>query len=345
MLANLRNPPCRSRRGTASRGERRGFRWVREIRGRNAARSSKGPSASGVQRNRGNEVSPTKRLPRDRLGTNRGCSRRSAGGSGDSQGVWRPFGTRSFQPARGHPCGPAPPRTRPDPDAPTRARAFVPSSPTVNSARSGMCKPSREHSSRPAPPRTRSGPTASSDRPHRELGPAARPRLGDSVNSNGGIVPAQPSLRNERPEGATAQAGVVEPRPSEYNFATRGRGEVLWSNRGGLRAKGRGVERKTPMVSKLRLLKTGHGDLTLAEWDRNVPETVSSAEALFQEHLTPGRLAFRLDGPGRSRLIQRFDVAAPEILIVPAIRGGGTPRPSAAPEHRGCGPGSVPTTP
>jgi hypothetical protein len=316
MLANLRNPPCRSRRGTASRGERRGFRWVREIRGRNAARSSKGPSASGVQRNRGNEVSPTKRLPRDRLGTNRGCSRRSAGGSGDSQGVWRPFGPKR-----------------------ANLRASI-----------RAVRPRREPG--PAPPRTRPGPKRANlrasiraVRPHRELGPAARPRLGDRVNSNGGIVPALPSLRNERPEGATAQAGVVEPRPSEYNFATLGRREVLWSNRGGLRASGRGVERQTPMVSKLRLLKTGHGDLTLAEWDRNVPETVSSAEALFQEHMTPGRLAFRLDGPGRSRLIQRFDVAAPEILIVPAIRGGGTPGPWAAPVHRGCGPGSAPTTP
>jgi len=75
-------------------------------------------------------------------------------------------------------------------------------------------------------------------------------------------------------------------------------------------------------MAKLRLLKTGHGDLTLAEWDRSRPETVEPAQALFSEHFTAGRLAFRLDGPGQSRPIREFDVSAPEILIVPAIQGG-----------------------
>jgi hypothetical protein len=75
-------------------------------------------------------------------------------------------------------------------------------------------------------------------------------------------------------------------------------------------------------MAKLRLLKSGHGDLTLAEWERSRPETVAVAEALFAEHLTPGRLAFRLDGPGQSRAIRQFDPAAAEILIVPAIQGG-----------------------
>lgn len=75
-------------------------------------------------------------------------------------------------------------------------------------------------------------------------------------------------------------------------------------------------------MAKLRLLKTGHGDLTLAEWDKQRPETVKSAAASFEEHVTPGRMAFRLDGPGRTRLIKEFDAAAPEILIVPAIQGG-----------------------
>ena len=28
-------------------------------------------------------------------------------------------------------------------------------------------------------------------------------------------------------------------------------------------------------MAKLRLLKTGHGDLTLAEWDKDRPETVA----------------------------------------------------------------------
>ena len=75
-------------------------------------------------------------------------------------------------------------------------------------------------------------------------------------------------------------------------------------------------------MAKLRLLKTGHGDLTLAEWDKNRPETVASAHALFTEHFTGGRLAFRLDGPGQTRVIRQFDATAQEILIVPAIQGG-----------------------
>jgi hypothetical protein len=75
-------------------------------------------------------------------------------------------------------------------------------------------------------------------------------------------------------------------------------------------------------MAKLRLLKTGHGDLCLAEWDPRSPETIQRAESAFAEHVTPGRIAFRLDGPGKSRPIERFDAAAPEILIVPAIQGG-----------------------
>jgi hypothetical protein len=75
-------------------------------------------------------------------------------------------------------------------------------------------------------------------------------------------------------------------------------------------------------MAKLRLLKTGHGDLTLAEWDRMHPESVATAEALFSEHFTPGRLAFRIDGPGQSRVIREFDADASEILIVPAVQGG-----------------------
>jgi hypothetical protein len=75
-------------------------------------------------------------------------------------------------------------------------------------------------------------------------------------------------------------------------------------------------------MAKLRLLKTGHGDLTLAEWDKDRPETIIVAEAAFTEHCTAGRLAFRLDGPGRSTPIRQFEKSAPEILIVPAIQGG-----------------------
>jgi hypothetical protein len=75
-------------------------------------------------------------------------------------------------------------------------------------------------------------------------------------------------------------------------------------------------------MAKLRLLKTGHGDLTLAEWDKTRPDTVAAARLLFEEHCTPGRMAFRLDGPGQSRPIRVFDATAPEILIVPPIQGG-----------------------
>jgi hypothetical protein len=75
-------------------------------------------------------------------------------------------------------------------------------------------------------------------------------------------------------------------------------------------------------MAKLRLLKTGHGDLTLAEWDKDRPETIVAAETAFAEHCTAGRLAFRLDAPGRSTPIRQFEKSAAEILIVPAIQGG-----------------------
>lgn len=75
-------------------------------------------------------------------------------------------------------------------------------------------------------------------------------------------------------------------------------------------------------MAKLRLLKTGHGDLCLAEWDQKRPETITDAESAFAEHFTPGRLAFRVDGPGQTRPIRAFDATAPEILLVPAIQGG-----------------------
>jgi hypothetical protein len=75
-------------------------------------------------------------------------------------------------------------------------------------------------------------------------------------------------------------------------------------------------------MAKLRLLKTGHGDLCLAEWDADRPETIATAASAFVEHFTPGRLAFRLDGPGRSTPLRAFDATAPEIILVPAIQGG-----------------------
>ena len=73
---------------------------------------------------------------------------------------------------------------------------------------------------------------------------------------------------------------------------------------------------------KLRILKTGHGDLCLAQWELTDVESVSNARTLFEENFTAGRLAFRLDGPGRTTMIRTFDESAPEILIVPTIQGG-----------------------
>ncbi len=75
-------------------------------------------------------------------------------------------------------------------------------------------------------------------------------------------------------------------------------------------------------MSKLRLLKTGHGDLCLAEWDQARPGSVNEAEEVFRREFIPGRLAFRLDGPGRTTPLRAFDATAPEILLVPAIQGG-----------------------
>ena len=90
-------------------------------------------------------------------------------------------------------------------------------------------------------------------------------------------------------------------------------------------------------MAKLRLLKTGHGDLCLAEWDQARPETVAEAEAAFATHLTPGRLAFCLEGPGQSRPIRAFDPAAAEILIVPAIQGGAPAPTVSVARHRAHG--------
>ena len=73
---------------------------------------------------------------------------------------------------------------------------------------------------------------------------------------------------------------------------------------------------------KLRILKTGHGDLCLAQWELTDVESTSNARTLFEENFTAGRLAFRLDGPGRTTMIRTFDESAPAILIVPTIQGG-----------------------
>ena len=81
------------------------------------------------------------------------------------------------------------------------------------------------------------------------------------------------------------------------------------------------ADTRKPM-QKLRILKTGHGDLCLAQWELTDTSSISNARTLFEENFTSGRLAFRLDGPGRTTMIRSFDETAPEILIVPAIQGG-----------------------
>ena len=75
-------------------------------------------------------------------------------------------------------------------------------------------------------------------------------------------------------------------------------------------------------MSKLRLMKAGHGDLCLAEWEALQRDTVARAADIFTEHRQQGYLAFRLEGPGQQTAIDRFDVEAAEILLVPPVRGG-----------------------
>jgi hypothetical protein len=75
-------------------------------------------------------------------------------------------------------------------------------------------------------------------------------------------------------------------------------------------------------VSKLRLMKAGHGDLCLAEWQADDPAATELAVKAFEEQRSRGCLAFRVDGPGRTERIGEFDAAAPEILLVPPVQGG-----------------------
>ena len=60
-----------------------------------------------------------------------------------------------------------------------------------------------------------------------------------------------------------------------------------------------GDGRSAPVMAKLRLLKTGHGDLTLAEWDKDRPETVAAAEAAVRRAFHGGAagLPARRAGP------------------------------------------------
>ena len=74
-------------------------------------------------------------------------------------------------------------------------------------------------------------------------------------------------------------------------------------------------------MAKLRLLKTGHGDLTLAEWDKDQPETVADGGDRLRRafHGRPAGVPARR--AGRTTPIRQFERTAAEILIVPAIQG------------------------
>ena len=52
-------------------------------------------------------------------------------------------------------------------------------------------------------------------------------------------------------------------------------------------------------MAKLRLSKTGHGDLTLAEWDKDQPETIAAAEIGVRRafHGRPAGVSARRAGP------------------------------------------------
>ena len=52
-------------------------------------------------------------------------------------------------------------------------------------------------------------------------------------------------------------------------------------------------------MAKLRLLKTGHGDLTLAEWDKDRPETVASPMRSSPNTTQPGGLPSGSTDPDR----------------------------------------------
>jgi hypothetical protein len=93
-------------------------------------------------------------------------------------------------------------------------------------------------------------------------------------------------------------------------------------------------------IGRFRLMKSGHGDQEIGTWDPIIPATLPPARSLFAEQLRLGRLAFRVDGPGEHAALEAFDEAAPEILFVPAIRGGSPELVRFFNRHRGIdGPG------
>lgn len=75
-------------------------------------------------------------------------------------------------------------------------------------------------------------------------------------------------------------------------------------------------------MAKLRLMKTGHGDIELAEWTQDDDISIVNAKSAFAREMTPGRMAFRIFSDRTTELIKEMMTGDEDVLIVPAIRGG-----------------------
>lgn len=74
------------------------------------------------------------------------------------------------------------------------------------------------------------------------------------------------------------------------------------------------------MTYKLRLLKSGHGDLQLAEWTDEDVNSIEEARQIFAREAI-GRMAFRRDAQGKTALVTEFCEDS-EMLLIPPIAGG-----------------------
>lgn len=79
-------------------------------------------------------------------------------------------------------------------------------------------------------------------------------------------------------------------------------------------------------MARIRQLKTGHGDITLAEWEPGCEELVQNARETFTREFTSGRLAYRILGVGVQEIVRSVDDVDwsldADLLIVPAVTGG-----------------------
>ena len=79
-------------------------------------------------------------------------------------------------------------------------------------------------------------------------------------------------------------------------------------------------------MSRLRLLKSSAGDLTLAEWESGSTELIDCAKDAFRREFTGGRLAYRVLGPGAHEVIRSAEDIdwgiEGDVVLVPAIQGG-----------------------